>query len=73
MYIKHQDAQNPLIKLYSTLKSLYVSSYISPSSGAKLYRLQSHLTENVSTCHHCMARHQVEDGGMASIMEDSCG
>ena len=37
MYIKQQEAQNSVIRLYSPLDALHVSDYISPSSGATFY------------------------------------
>ena len=42
-YMKQQDAQILVIRLYFPLDALHVSDYISPSSGATFIRRTSHL------------------------------
>ena len=43
MYIKQQDAQNTVIRLYFPLDALHVSDCIGPSSGAIFISCTSHL------------------------------
>ena len=43
MYIKQQDAQNSMVRLYFPLDALHVSDYVSPSSGATFISCTSHL------------------------------